>query len=70
MHSWIKADDIRVGDVVLQSLNGHPDLLFADRVIAVDHTSSKAWVWVNDTDEAENTLRFRKGSTVTVIRGL
>ena len=66
---WIKAEEIEVGDIVLQGSHS-PDLIFADRVESLDLTDGR-WVWVNwNADNHDDPLRLRRGLTVTVLRGL
>lgn len=73
MHRWIKADDIEVGDIVLDGSDSHPNLVFAERVVSVSTETSEVWVFLTTHKEeldSSNVLRYRKGSTVTVMRGI
>jgi len=67
MHTWLKAEEIEVGDVVLAGTAAVPELIFANRVDSVD--VENLWVWVN-VDNTVAPLRFRRGSSVTVLRGI
>ena len=69
LHRWIDADDIEVGDILLDGSDSHANLVFAERVETVDLETSTVNVLVNVAGIG-NALRYRKGSTVTVLRGL
>ena len=69
LHKWIDAEDIEVGDILLDGSDSHVNLVFAERVEDVDRETSTVNVLVRVAGIG-NALRYRKGSTVTVLRGL
>lgn len=64
----IDPTDLQIGDILLTPLTS--TLVLTDIVQSVDTNLSTRWVWVNGDDLADDSLRLRKGVSVTVLRDL